>query len=333
MEFHDAHLIEGLKKSADDCSVRSDARLVEVFQKTASGGHPYLFVEDDTGAPVGLLAAEDVLRRVTNPNPSEMVRWMDMPAEAALQSRLEVPDVGGKVVDDDSDLTKVTKDGVLLGVVTDTDVLISWKSIQKTLKTSQGDAVTGLPNRATFDQHLEAECNRADRCGHSLAVVLVDLDNFKTINDTYGHASGDAALTTVATAMRKSLRSYDMVARFGGDEFAVICSGCRPAEIDIVMRRLRTEVLKLQADPHVPKPVPTISVGACVVHDVKLVDDPTEIIEAADECLYAAKRVGRNCSFKIEADHGRRTDPEFVEDDYADVEKIRALLTEANVSC
>lgn len=331
MEFHDAHLIQGPTTGGENCSVRSDARLVEVFQKTAHGGHPYLFVQDDAGDPVGLVAAEDVLKRVTNPDPSEMVRWMDMPAEAALQSRLEVPDAIGKGVTDDSELTKVTKDGVLLGVITETDVLISWRSIQKTLKHSQGDAVTGLPNRATFDQHLEAECNRAQRCHHSIAVILVDLDKFKQINDTFGHAAGDSALNTVATALRKSLRSYDMVARFGGDEFAVICSGCRPGEIDIVMRRIREEVLKLQHDPTVPKPVPTISVGASVVHDMQHGYDLAEIIERADQCLYAAKRVGRNCAFKVEAEGHGSMDPMFVEDRFADVHQIRGLLVEAGV--
>lgn len=331
MEFHDAHLIQGPTKGGENCCVRSDARLVEVFQKTANGGHPYLFVQDDAGDPVGLVAAEDVLKRVTNPDPSEMVRWMDMPAEAALQSRLEVPDFPGKFVTDDSDLTKVTKDGVLLGVITETDVLISWRSIQKTLKHSQGDAVTGLPNRATFDQHLEAESNRAQRCHHSIAVILVDLDKFKQINDTYGHAAGDSALNTVATALRKSLRSYDLVARFGGDEFAVICSGCRPGEIDIVVRRVREEVLKLQHDPNVPKPVPTISVGASVLHDMQAGDDFSEIVERADECLYAAKRVGRNCSFKVETVGGISPDPIFVEDRYANSDLIRGLLQEAGV--
>lgn len=333
MEFHDAHLIEGPLTSGDACSVSADARLVEVFQKTASSGHPYLFVHDDTGAPVGLVAAEDILKRVINPDPSEMVRWMDMPVEAALQSRLEVPKVSANSVTDDSELTKVTKDGVLLGVITESDVLVSWKSIQKTLKNSQGDAVTGLPNRATFDQQLEAEANRAQRCHHSLGVILVDLDNFKQINDKFGHAAGDTALHVIGTALRKSLRSYDLVARFGGDEFAIICCGCRPGEIDIVVRRIREEVLKLQVDPKISKPVPTISVGASVVHDVSLLDNVTDAVEAADKCLYAAKRVGRNCAFKIETERGGKPDPMFVEDDYADVEQIHCLLTKTNIPC
>ena len=333
MEFHNAHLIQRTVSAGNDCSVRSDARLVEVFQKTASGGHPYLFVQDESGAPVGLLAAEDILKRVTSPNANEMIRWMDMPAEAALQSRIEMPDHAGKTVGNETNLTKVTRNGVLLGVITDDDVMISWRSIQKTLTNSQGDAVTGLPNRATFDYHLEAECNRAERCHHSVSVILVDLDDFKQVNDRFGHAAGDAALHTVATALRKSLRSYDLVARFGGDEFAVICSGCRPGEIDIVLRRLREAVLKLQDDMSVPRPLPTISVGAGVAHDMRAITTPAQIIEAADECLYAAKRVGRNCAFKCESDRTGRTKPVFVDDIYADTERIHGLLSEATARC
>jgi len=333
MEFHDAHLIAGAATAGDDCSVRSDARLVEVFQKTANGGHPFLFVQDGEGAPVGLLAAEDILKRVTDPNPNEMVRWMDMPAEAALQSRLAVPAGTVRAVDDQTDITKVTVDGVLMGVITQEDVLISWKSIQRTLKNSQGDAVTGLPNRATFDQHLQAESNRAERCHHSLGVILIDLDDFKSINDTYGHAAGDTALTTVATALRKSLRSYDMVARFGGDEFAVVCSGCRSGEIDIVVRRVREKVLALQEDMSMPRPLPTISVGAAVIQDVRSMKDTAELIEAADQCLYVAKRCGRNCAFKIEFSPGSEPEAQFVEDAYANYDKVMTGLNETTVPC
>ena len=312
MEFHNAHLIQGPGTDSSRCCVDADAELLEVFKKTAEGCHPYLFVQDEHGDPVGVLAAEDVLQRVTNPNPSEMGRWMNMPVEAALQSRLQKPDTAAG--DEDTDCTKVSRDGVLLGVLTENDVLISWRSIQKTLKTSQDDAVTTLPTRAAFDQHLAGECNRAERSRHSVAVVLIDLDHFKQINDRFGHAAGDAALKTVATVVRAKLRSYDLVARFGGDEFAVICSGCRPGEIEIVVRRIRECVLQLQEDATVPRPVPTISVGACVAHDMYAIADPSEIVRVADEALYAAKEAGRNCAFKSELNTRMSPQPALVRD-------------------
>jgi diguanylate cyclase (GGDEF)-like protein len=215
---------------------------------------------------------------------------------------------------------------VLLGLLTDDDVLISWRSVQKTLKTSQGDAVTELPNRVAFDQHLQAEYNRGQRCSHSLAVILIDLDFFKQINDQFGHAAGDAALKTVATTVRKNLRSYDLVARFGGDEFAVICSGCRPGEINIVIRRIRECVLQLQDDFSVPRPVPTISVGACVAHNLYKIDDPVEIIQIADEALYAAKGVGRNCAFKTELHTQSSLTPSLVRDQYTNEAVLESLV-------
>ncbi|MEZ6124970.1 MAG: GGDEF domain-containing protein [Planctomycetaceae bacterium] len=313
--------------------MRSNARLVEVFQKTADGGRPYLFVHNEHGSPVGILAAEEILRRVSNPHPLELARWMNMPAEAALQSRIDVPNLCSKPISDQTQLTTVTHNGSLLGVVTDDDVLISWRSIQKTLTSSQGDAVTGLPNRAAFDFQLEAECNRARRCQHSVSVILVDLDYFKQINDENGHTAGDAALLTVGSTLRRTLRSYDMVARFGGDEFAVICNGCRPGEIDIVLRRIREEVLKVRhSSPD--SPVPTISVGACTVHDLNTVRSATDLIEAADECLYAAKRVGRNCAFRSETRRGEPAElPVFVPDSFCNTSHIIAQLEPAETSC
>lgn len=318
MEFHNSQLAQGEPITSQHWSVKANARLIEVFQKTASGGSPYLFVEDAGGNPVGLLAAEDILRRVTDPDPGEFIKWMDMPAEAALQSRIEIPDSGrGRETTPSEAHTQVTRNGMLLGLITDDDVLVSWRSIQKTLRTSQGDGVTGLPNRATFDQHLEAEINRADRSGQSIGVILVDLDYFKQINDQFGHAAGDNALSKVAGTLRSSLRSYDMVARFGGDEFAVICGGCRSGEIDIVMRRLREKVMEQRQTAAIDLPLPSISMGAVVVHDPAGIQKADQLVAAADEALYFAKKAGRNCAFKREIGLGLSGECVFVEDRFA----------------
>lgn len=316
MEFHHTQLAQGDRVSPDPWSVKASSRLIEVFQKTASGGSPYLFVEDASGNPVGLLAAEDILRRVTDPDPGEFTRWMDMPAEAALQSRFDVPAARPTAASCQAH-TQVCRDGVLLGVITDDDVLVSWRSIQKTLRTSQGDGVTGLPNRLAFDQHLAAEINRAARSGQSVGVILVDLDYFKQINDQWGHGAGDQALAAVAETLRSSLRSYDMVARFGGDEFAVVCGGCRTGEIDIVMRRLRENIMQRRADAAADLPVPSVSMGAAVAHSAGEIQSVERLVAAADEALYCAKKSGRNCAFKREIGLGLSGDCVFVEDRYS----------------
>lgn len=316
MEFHQAQLAQGDRVPPGHWSVKASSRLIEVFQKTASGGSPYLFVEDAAGNPVGLLAAEDILRRVTDPDPGEFVKWMDMPAEAALQSRIDVPAARPSAAACEAH-TQVSRDGVLLGVITDDDVLVSWKSIQKTLRTSQGDGVTGLPNRLAFDQHLAAEINRAGRTGQSVGVILIDLDYFKQINDERGHGAGDQALAAVADTLRSSLRSYDMVARFGGDEFAVVCGGCRTGEIDIVMRRLREKVMERRAAADENLPVPSVSMGAAVAHSASEIQSAEHLVAAADEALYFAKKAGRNCAFKRELGLGLSGECVFVEDRYA----------------
>lgn len=87
------------------------------------------------------------------------------------------------------------------------------------------DALTGLPNRRHFDRRLAEECERSQRHGHPLALLMIDLDGFKSINDAFGHAIGDSVIQQVAALFARLVRSGDMVARFGGDEFAVIVPG------------------------------------------------------------------------------------------------------------
>ncbi|GAB5439902.1 MAG: hypothetical protein Fues2KO_02510 [Fuerstiella sp.] len=310
MEFHRLQLKSAEAVAGTDCCVGAQENMVEVFRRATVGGSPYLFVEDECGRPVGLIAKEEILQKVAKPEPGELQEWLQRPVESMLRSRIDAPQsaatpASASTLPDQSALSSgraicVDVDGRLLGLITDQDVLISWQSIQRTLQNSQGDAVTGLPNRASFDAHLQAEFNRGLRSGQSVSVVLVDLDYFKQVNDQFGHQAGDTALRTIAETLRQSLRSYDLVARYGGDELAVICSGCRPGEIDIIVRRVREVVLQLQTRAVGEMPLPTISVGAAVVHQLDLLSDAARLVSAADECLYAAKAAGRNCAFKTE---------------------------------
>lgn len=187
-----------------------------------------------------------------------------------------------------------------MALVTPQDVLVSWKSIETMIGQVQNDHVTELPTRSVFETHLRAECARGRRDHHSVAVILVDIDRFKKINDQLGHAAGDAVLKAIGQTLRKTFRFYDLVSRFGGDEFAILCSGCRPGEIDGTINRVRSGMEKLQFSTSIARPVPTVSIGACVAHDIDLIDRPEHIIETADECLHFAKRDGRNRSFSTE---------------------------------
>ncbi len=305
MLYQNAEIVASSASPRRLCTVNAQTRLADLAHDQLDSPHAYLVVEDEQGQPIGVVGVEEIRRRLDSPNFVERRRWMNMPVEATLNGRIcsgpvtsqkHTPGGGLRT----GDCTAISKDGCLMALVTDEDVLVSWRSIEQMIRQTQSDHVTGLPMRSAFDSALRAECARASRNQHSVAVILIDVDRFKEINDQFGHAAGDAVLSAVGRTLRSTLRSYDMVARYGGDEFAVLCCGCRPKEINITIQRLRIGIEKLQSDLSIPRPVPTLSIGACVVHDPDAIEGPDQILETADECLYFAKRGGRNRSFSTE---------------------------------
>src|ERR1051326_2475504 len=104
------------------------------------------------------------------------------------------------------------------------------------------DPLTGLLNRGAVLDALQQECSRTDRIGGSFGVIMVDVDHFKAINDTYGHLVGDGVLREVSTRLRGSLRTYDSIGRYGGEEFLVIAPGCGAASAQELAERLRRAV-------------------------------------------------------------------------------------------
>ena len=306
MLHQNAEIITSSGRPRSRCSVSAQTLLADVAKDYVDSPPAYLIVEDEHGAPLGVIGIDDIRQRLNSTNFVERRRWMNMPVEAALSGRFAATaalpgrphlriDRGQKV-----SCTAITQNEQMLALVTNDDILVSWRSIEKLIRQAQNDHVTDLPTRAAFESHLKAECSRAYRNHESVGVILIDVDYFKTINDQFGHPAGDAVLSAVGRSLRNSLRSYDMVARFGGDEFAVLCCGCRPGEIEVTISRLRDGMKKLAADVSLPRPIPTLSIGACVAHDLAEITGPDQIIEAADECLYFAKREGRNRSFTTE---------------------------------
>lgn len=159
------------------------------------------------------------------------------------------------------------------------------------------DPLTGLLNRLAIMEHARAELARNHRSGAPLSIALVDLDYFKLINDRYGHLIGDAALKHVARLMRKAVRPYDWIGRWGGEEFLLLLPGARPEEAQVIAERLRmlveTTPLALDADILVDL---SASIGiADTSGNKKLLID--ELFLQADRALYAAKAAGRNCVF------------------------------------
>ena len=153
------------------------------------------------------------------------------------------------------------------------------------------DSLTGLWNHGAILQILERELARADRDGSRVGVLMADLDHFKSVNDSFGHLAGDAVLLEIATRMRKVVRPYDAVGRYGGEEFLIVCPGCDPIQALHLAERLRAGI----GDEPVSTPsgqiTLTVSVGMAVGERSLL---PNSLLRAADMALYRAKHRGRN---------------------------------------
>ncbi len=154
---------------------------------------------------------------------------------------------------------------------------------------AQTDGLTGLLNRRAFEDVLGRELQRSQHGQGSLAVLLLDLDHFKQINDLWGHPAGDEVLRRVALALRESMRAVDALCRFGGEEFVVLLRETGIDQAEEIAWRLRTVISELA---HLPGDARiTASIGVAASHPVDTVD---QILGRCDEALYASKRAGRN---------------------------------------
>jgi diguanylate cyclase (GGDEF)-like protein len=156
------------------------------------------------------------------------------------------------------------------------------------------DALTGLPNRRQFDLALKAEWNRARRNGSGLALLMIDIDHFKLLNDTFGHPVGDRRLREVGTALAAcATRSSDLVARYGGEEFVALLPTVELDEVSAIAEAMRARIAALRLASPVESGIITISIG--VGYAARLdSQDPGGLLATADSALYLAKRAGRN---------------------------------------
>ena len=154
------------------------------------------------------------------------------------------------------------------------------------------DDLTGLWNRSMVRKHLDAELSRAKRNAKPVAALLADVDHFKKVNDTYGHAAGDVVLREAAVRMRAALRAYDSVGRYGGEEFLIVLPDCDTASALQAAERARALVAAPLNVDGIDLPL-TISLG--VASTLTSAYDSDALIRAADQALYRAKAAGRNC--------------------------------------
>lgn len=154
---------------------------------------------------------------------------------------------------------------------------------------SQTDMLTQIPNRTHIDKMLLREHERARRYKHSFSIIMIDLDHFKLVNDELGHLTGDRILVAMAQIFVRSLRNFDMVGRWGGEEFLILCPETDEAAAKLVAERIRQAVKEFT---FVTARVHTISAGVAMQREG---ETPDEFLRRADAALYSAKRDGRDC--------------------------------------
>jgi diguanylate cyclase (GGDEF)-like protein len=162
------------------------------------------------------------------------------------------------------------------------------------------DPLTGLFNRRYFENRIDEEIQRARRYGLDLALLIIDADDFKQLNDGLGHLVGDRVLRAMSDTLRRSVRAFDVCTRFGGEEFAILMPGSSAASAVQSADRIRQRVAQYRFDPMlIPSDIhPTISVGVAVLDGDQGAQD---LIARADRALYVAKAEGKNC-VRIAAD-------------------------------
>ena len=263
---------------------------------------PYVLATDDAGCVVGVIESEQILRRLNATNFHERLRWAETPVRALIGSLLSSPQSATEsTAQGVSKCTAIVEGGRLFGIMVDDEMYLSWNRFEPLLSGGITDPLTGLMNRIGYERRLDEEWRRAQRNDTSIGVIVVDLDCFKEINDNHGHQAGDVVLRHVARVLDEELRSYDLVARYGGDEFVALCLGCRSKEIEIPVQR----VLSVLTNSPVVWGDQTFqvsaSVGAAVRHSGFADFQPSDLFSSADECLYRAKE-HRGAAFRVEFD-------------------------------
>jgi diguanylate cyclase (GGDEF)-like protein len=164
---------------------------------------------------------------------------------------------------------------------------------QKLEEAARTDSLTGLPNRRAIEEWAARQVRGAARHGFPLWVVLGDIDNFKNINDSFGHDAGDIVLRTFADVLKKNTRASDMCGRLGGDEFLLVLTHVEREQLELVVNRFRDQFAALSFPLQGQSVQVTASFGVTGVH-TKETQDFELLVRKADQMLYEAKRAGRN---------------------------------------
>jgi diguanylate cyclase (GGDEF)-like protein len=268
-----------------------EPRLALMVLTGGSEGELFVFAE----RPVFTLGREDVDAVVVDP---EISRRHAAVRREAGTGRFYLMDldsrngtfVNGKRVDEDVEIRE--GDLLELGATTKLRVVDAFEPevalVSRMKSSTMRDPLTGCYNRRYLEERLRAEEAFSRRHRTPLTAAMLDVDDFKRINDTFGHAAGDRVLVGVAETIRRTIRVEDIVVRYGGDELLVLCRGIHPDEGAIAGERIRRAI---EIASLLDAPV-TVSIGVAGL--AASVSDGAGLVAAADEALYAAKAGGRN---------------------------------------
>lgn len=172
--------------------------------------------------------------------------------------------------------------------------IIELSDFERTERSASTDHLTGLFNRAYFDATLKKEINRCRRYGQMASVILMDLDDFKRINDAHGHPTGDAVLKDVGRLLIQRVRDIDIAARYGGEEFGIILPETRRMSAFVVAERIRSEIERFFKRKSYDGREARITLSGGVASFPDDADSHEAVVGRADEALYRAKRSGKN---------------------------------------
>ncbi len=201
--------------------------------------------------------------------------------------------IGTVIVRSKHDLPAVTERWVHDSILRAAPVLATLRTLAVAQAHAATDPLTGLGNRRLVEDALARLAAQSRRSGEGFAVAMIDVDRFKTVNDTYGHDAGDAVLVAIGSALNAETREYDIVGRRGGDEFIVLLAGLGSTEAVDVMERCRTAIGALRLGS--PAITTTASIGVAAVGEGSEPGDPDALVRAADNAVYEAKARGGNC--------------------------------------
>lgn len=184
--------------------------------------------------------------------------------------------------------------GSIVGLVNEASLALEIADLyEETERMSITDGLTGLYNHREFFKLLRGELDRSKRYGTNLSLMMIDVDNFKVFNDTYGHLAGDLALKMISTAINRAVRKIDIVSRYGGDEFTAILPETDQRGAIVLAERIKNEVARMNMSPVEDERAElTVSIGICSTYAGNIT--PDQLVSRADDASYLAKKTGKD---------------------------------------